>query len=144
MDPDTGFPALAPGAEFDLIRRFYRRAPWRGRVDVPVGPGDDCAVVHGAGIALSSDMSVEGVHFRRDWLGFREIGFRAAAGALSDLAAVAARPIGVLVSLAVPEADAGDPAVEVMEGVREVVEGVGGSVLGGDVTRSPGGLVVDV
>jgi thiamine-monophosphate kinase len=144
MDADTDLPALAPGAEFDLIRRFYRSAPWRARVDVPVGPGDDCAVVRGAGIALSSDMSVEGVHFRRDWLTFHEIGFRAAAGALSDLAAVAARPIGVLVSLAVPEADAGDPAAEVMEGVREVVESVGGSVLGGDVTRSPSGLVVDV
>jgi thiamine-monophosphate kinase len=143
-EPDAELPALAPGTEFDLIRRFYRRASWRPRVDVAVGPGDDCAVVRGEGIALSSDLSVEGVHFRRDWLSFREIGFRAAAGALSDLAAVAARPIGVLVSLAIPGADAGDPAVELMEGVREVVELVGGSVLGGDVTRSSGGLVLDV
>lgn len=134
---------LAPGAEFDLIRRFVPRAS-PARTDVRVGVGDDCAVVAGNGIALSSDMSVEGVHFRRDWLSMREIGWRAAAAALSDLAAVAARPIGVLVSLGLPAGDAGDPAVEVMEGVREAAESVGGTVLGGDVTRSPGPLVVDV
>ncbi len=134
---------LGEGREFDLIRRFYP-APAEPRPDVPVGPGDDCAVVAGSGIALSSDMSVEGVHFRRDWMSPREIGYRAAAAALSDLAAVAARPIGVLVSLGLPEGDAGAPAVELMAGVREVAESVGGAVLGGDVTRSPGPLVVDV
>jgi len=134
---------LAPGAEFDLIRRFVPRAEPR-RADVPVGVGDDCAVVSGHGIALSTDMSMEGVHFRRDWLSMREIGYRAAAAALSDLAAVAARPIGVLVSLALPPADVGDAAVELMKGVREAAELVGAAVLGGDVTRSPGPLAVDV
>jgi thiamine-monophosphate kinase len=136
---------LAPGTEFDLIRRFVPK-PEPRRNDVLVGVGDDCAVVsgHGHGIALSSDMSMEGVHFRRDWLSMREIGYRAAAAALSDLAAVAARPIGVLVSLALPPEDAGDPAVELMKGVREAAESVGATVLGGDVTRSPGPLAVDV
>jgi thiamine-monophosphate kinase len=100
--------------------------------------------VAGNGIALSTDMSVEGVHFRRDWLSAREIGWRAAAAALSDLAAVAARPIGILVSLAVPQADAGDFAAEVMEGCREAAEYAGGALLGGDLARSPGPLVVDV
>lgn len=141
MSEPHGLP-LAPGAEFDLIRRFVPRGQ-PARADVSVGPGDDCAVVAG-GVALSSDMSVEGVHFRRDWLSMREVGYRAAAAALSDLAAVAARPVGVLVSLALPEADAGDPAVELMAGVREAVEWVGGVVLGGDVARTAGPLVVDV
>jgi len=135
---------LAPGAEFDLIRRFYLGGRAEPRPDVLVGAGDDCAVVAGDGIALSSDMSVEGVHFRRDWLSLREIGYRAAAGALSDLAAVAARPIGVLVSLALPSEDAGEGAVELMCGIREVTEQVGGVVLGGDTTRTTGPLVVDV
>ena len=135
--------ALAPGPEFDLIRRFLppRAHP---RADVRVGPGDDCAVVAGEGIALSTDMAVEDVHFRRDWLSMREIGGRAAAAALSDLAAVAARPIGVLVSLALAAGDEGDPAAELMEGVRAVARAAGGALLGGDVTRSPGPLVVDV
>mgnify|MGYP006143555235 CR=1 FL=1 len=109
-----------------------------------VGPGDDCAVVAGDGIALSTDMSVEGVHFRRDWLAPEEIGWRAAAAALSDLAAMAARPIGILVSLAAPREDAGDYAVRVMAGCRDAVESCGGVLLGGDLTRSPGPLVVDV
>ncbi|HYW08605.1 MAG TPA: thiamine-phosphate kinase, partial [Longimicrobium sp.] len=135
---------LAPGAEFDLIRRFLAAGRGGAHPGVVVGPGDDCAVVTGDGIALSVDMSVEGVHFRRDWLKPAEIGWRATAAALSDLAAVAARPIGVLASLSVPEADAGSFALRVMEGVSAAVSQVGGVLLGGDLTRSPGPLVVDV
>ncbi len=134
---------LGPGPEFDLIRRFLAAPPPR-RADVRVGPGDDCAVVAGKGIALSSDMSVEEVHFRRAWLPPEGIGYRAAAAALSDLAAVAARPIGVLASLAVAEADAGPYAIEVMNGVRRAAESVGAVLLGGDLTRSPGPLALDV
>jgi thiamine-monophosphate kinase len=136
---------LAPGLEFDLIRRFLAGGAGEGtRADVRVGVGADCAGRAGNGIALSTDMSVEGVHFRRDWLAPREIGWRAAAAALSDLAAIAARPIGILVSLGVPKEDAGDFAVEVMEGCREAAEYAGGTLLGGDLARSPGPLVVDV
>lgn len=140
--PVAGAP-LAPGAEFDLIRRFLPRHP-AARGDVRVGPGDDCAVVSGDGIALSTDLTVEGVHFRRDWLSLREIGGRAAAAALSDLAAVAARPIGILVSLALPEADAGGHAVQVMDGVRAAADPAGAALLGGDVARTAGPLVIDV
>lgn len=139
----TGPSLLGPGAEFDLIRRFLPTAA-PDRPDVRVGPGDDCAVVAGEGIALSSDMSVEDVHFRRGWLPPEGIGFRAAAAALSDLAAVAARPIGVLASLAVPEADAGAFAVAVMRGVRMAADSVGAALLGGDLTRSPGPIALDV
>jgi thiamine-monophosphate kinase len=137
--------ALAPGPEFDLIRRFLAPdgdAPQRA--DVRVGPGDDCAVVAGNGIAISSDMSVEDVHFRRDWLSARETGWRAAAAALSDLAAMAARPIGVLAALAVRIEDADTYAVHLMQGVRAAAESVGGVLLGGDLTRSEGPTVVDV
>src|SRR5688572_15638799 len=101
---------LGPGAEFDLIRRFYpldRPAGTPAYLPdaVRVGSGDDCAVVRGEGVALSMDISVEGVHFLREWLEPEEIGYRAAAAALSDLAAVAATPIGVLAALAIDEAD---------------------------------------
>ncbi len=131
------------GAEFDLIRRFLPHAPRFFRDDVRVGPGDDCAVVVGNGIALSVDMSVEEIHFRRDWLDERQIGCRAASAALSDLAAVAARPIGLLVSLAVPEEEVDEVAVHLMNGVRLAAERSGAVVLGGDLTRSPGPIVLD-
>ncbi|HET7274829.1 MAG TPA: thiamine-phosphate kinase [Longimicrobiaceae bacterium] len=142
--PNPARPRLGPGAEFDLIRRFLPHAPRLGREDVAVGPGDDCAVLAGSGIALSVDLSIEGIHFRRDWLSAHEIGCRATSAALSDLAAVAARPVGVLISLAVSEDDADAFAVQVMEGVRSAVERVGGVVLGGDLTRSPGPAVLDI
>lgn len=133
---------LAGGAEFDLIRRFLEGVPPRG--DVPVGPGDDATVVAGSGIVLSSDLSIEDRHFRRDWMSPFDIGYRAAAASLSDLAAMAARPIGVLASLAVPADDAGEYAVEVMRGVRAAVESVGGGLLGGDLTSSPRAVFLDV
>ena len=127
---------LGPGAEFDLIRGFLAEGAGRAsRADVRVGPGDDCAVVVGQGIALTSDLSIEGVHFRRDWLTPQQIGHRAATASLSDLAAMAARPIGVLVSLALAPDDALF-AAEIMVGIREAVESAGGALLGGDVSRA--------
>lgn len=150
-EPPPGPPAggatvdrLGPGREFDLIRRFLPHAPRFGREDVLVGPGDDCAVVVANGLALSTDLSVEGVHFRREWLSPYGIGCRAASAALSDLAGVAARPIGLLASVAVAEQDADEVAIRLMEGVQNAVARVGGVVLGGDLTRSPGPIVVDV
>jgi thiamine-monophosphate kinase len=102
--------------------------------------GDDCALVpvSGTTLALSIDASVEDVHFRTDWLDFKEIGFRAASAALSDLAAEGATPLGVLVSLGVPRQNGTrtDPAVEIMEGVAAMCGNVGAQILGGDMTRS--------
>lgn len=135
--------ALGPGAEFDLIRRFLDRSPPETD-DVRVGPGDDTAMITGGSIAASSDLSIEGVHFRRDWITPEEVGYRAAASSLSDLAAMAARPVGVLVSLAVPRADVPAYAERVMDGVHQALGSVGGALLGGDLTRSPGPVIIDV
>jgi thiamine-monophosphate kinase len=142
---------LGPGAEFDLIRRFLAGAGSPGgapdqRVgpDVHVGPGDDCAVVRGDGIALTVDMAVEGVHFRRHWVEPAAIGYRSAAGAISDLAAMAARPMGILASLALGPGDEEEVGLAVMEGVSAAAAAVGAALLGGDLTRSPGPLVVDI
>jgi len=135
---------LGRGAEFDLIRGFYRGARRGGTGGVRIGAGDDCAVVVGESIAISADLSIEGVHFRRTWLSPEEIGYRAAVAALSDLAAMAARPIGILASLAVTPDDAVVIADSLMLGVRRAVEGVGGELLGGDLTRSPGPVILDI
>ena len=130
---------LGPGPEFDRIRAILSHLP-----DVPgvlVGPGDDAAVLVG-GVVVTTDMSVEGVHFRRDWISAEEAGYRAAAAALSDLAAMAAAPDGLLASVSAP-GDGAD-AEAVMNGVRRLANRYGIPLLGGDLTRSPGPLVVDV
>jgi thiamine-monophosphate kinase len=135
--------SLGPGLEFDLIRRFLERSAAPGP-EVVLGPGDDCALIASPRIAISVDLSMEGVHFRREWLAPEELGYRATAAALSDLAAMAAEPIGVLASLAVPQADLPDFAVRIMAGVREAVEGCGGTLIGGDLVRSTGQIVLDI
>jgi len=134
---------LGPGPEFDLIRRFLARSRQTGP-DIVVGPGDDCAVFEGGRIAISTDLSVEDVHFRRAWLGPEEIGRRAAAAALSDLAAMAAAPLGALVSLGAPASDVPDFAERCMAGATAMLESEGAILLGGDVARSPGPLFLDV
>lgn len=115
--------------------------------EVTLGPGDDAAALRLPGfesLVVSTDLSVEDVHFRREWLTWDAIGFRAVASALSDLAAMAARPIGVLVSLAVPpELDARTLA-ELSEGMGECLRECGADLLGGDLSRSPGPVVIDV
>ena len=135
---------LGPGEEFDLIRGFLADARPSGNPAVRLGPGDDCAVVDGDGIVLGTDLSIEDIHFRRAWLTAAEIGYRAAAAALSDLAAMGAHPIGVLASLAATAEDARTLAPSLMSGVREAIEAFGGEVLGGDLTRSPRPLVLDI
>jgi len=131
--------SLGPGREFDLIRELARRWGPRAR-DI----GGDCAVVEAGGerLALSIDVSVENVHFRRAWMTPREIGYRAAAAALSDLAAVAAEPIGLLLTISVPEHDAGDTVLAIGEGAGDAAADAGAIILGGDMSRGSA-IVVD-
>jgi thiamine-monophosphate kinase len=131
---------LGGGAEFDRIRSIYARLG-----PAAYGLGDDCALLRAdkATIALSIDLSVEGVHFRREWLSLSEIGYRAAVAALSDLAAEGARAAGLLVSLAMPADRPAGEAAEIMGGVGEAAALAGAKVLGGDLSRAPQ-LIVDV
>jgi thiamine-monophosphate kinase len=101
--------------------------------------GDDCALIApGAGtLAISVDLSVEGVHFRRDWLSAEEIGWRATAAALSDLAAEGAEAVGVLSSVALPRETPSAELEALMRGVGAAVAAVGGVVFGGDLSRAP-------
>jgi len=124
-------PSLGAGREFDRIRAVLAALG-----EDAAGAGDDCAFLpSGSGVlALSTDSSVEGVHFRREWLSLEEIGWRAAAGALSDLAAVAAEPIGVLAALVLPDSIGEDETVRLMRGIGDATASVGGKVLGGDLS----------
>lgn len=122
---------MGAGAEFDAIRAVIERLG-----DQAAGIGDDAAVLdlpRGERIVATVDATIEGVHFRREWLSPRELGARAAAGALSDLAAMAARPLAVLVAVGLP-ASWRDALPEVMAGVAHVAGDAGARVAGGNVS----------
>lgn len=126
---------LGPGPEFDRIRAIARTLG-----SVAGALGGDCAVVpeaSGSNLLLSTDLSIEQVHFRREWLRFDEVGWRAAAAALSDLAAAGAEAIGLLAAITVPrDADEAD-LTQLMRGVGDAAASVGGQVLGGDLSAGP-------
>lgn len=124
--------SLGPGREFDLVRVMMSR--WGGRAR---GIGDDASVLEvpsGEQLVVSTDASLEDVHFRREWLSAEEIGWRATAGALSDLAAMAANPLGVLVALTLSEHWLDDLG-ELAEGIGASAAAAGTPIIGGDVTR---------
>jgi thiamine-monophosphate kinase len=125
--------ALGPGREFDIIRELIAR--WG---ELASGIGDDAAVLAipaGERLVVSADSSVEHAHFRRGWLTPREIGWRATAAALSDLAAMAAAPLGVLPSLSVPGSWLPDlPALA--DGIGDAVRAAGTCIVGGDMTAA--------
>ena len=100
--------------------------------------GDDAAVIRARGYAVTSiDTMVEDVHFRRVQLTWCEIGHRAVAGALSDLAAMGAEPGEVLISLGLPTGVDREQALSLLQGAQALCSRVGASVAGGDLTRAP-------
>lgn len=132
--------ALGSGGEFDRIRLIAAALGHNAGT-----LGDDTAVVPaGKGVlVVSTDAAVDGVHFRRDWLTSQEIGWRAAASALSDLAAAAAVPAAVTVAVVVPPTLSEVQLVELMCGVGEAAREVGCRVIGGDLSSGPA-LVITV
>lgn len=130
MSDDT---TLGPGKEFDLVRALEER--WG---DAAHGIGDDAALLDvpdGRQLVVSADSAVDGVHFRRDWLTPREIGWRAAAAALSDLAAMAADPLAMLVSLSIPDKWLTD-ILDVADGIGDAARTAGAQIAGGDLTSA--------
>jgi thiamine-monophosphate kinase len=123
--------------EFDLIASLRARLP-APRPPLVVGIGDDAAVTAPEGAtATSVDAMVDGVHFRRETTPLDAIGRRALAGALSDLAAMGARPGEAYVTLGVPE-DLDEPGcLKLLDGIETLAESTGTTLAGGDVTRSP-------
>jgi thiamine-monophosphate kinase len=108
---------------------------------VEVGIGDDAAVLAGgrAGEKLvwTIDEQVEGTHFRRDLLAWRDVGWRSFMAAVSDVAAMGARPWCALSALVVPD-DVDDEALgQIAEGQAEAAERVGAPVVGGNLARGP-------
>lgn len=131
--------------EFELIATIRRRTARRS-ASVVLGVGDDAALVRpapGFDVAASSDLLVEGVHFRRDWSTPELLGRKALAVSLSDMAAMGALPRAALVGLAVPREL--DPAwIDAFyDGALAVADRYGVTIAGGDTSSSPGPIFVD-
>jgi thiamine-monophosphate kinase len=102
------------------------------------GPGDDAAVVRGDGVVVVSvDAVCEGVHFRLDTHAPSDVGHKALAQALSDVAAMGAAPGEAYVALALPPGFGHDEAVELVGGMHELAERAGVVIAGGDVVSGP-------
>ncbi len=125
---------VADIGEFGLIAMISGMLP-PGRAQI-IGPGDDAAVIAApdARVVATTDLLVEGRHFRRDWSGARDIGRKAAAQNLADVAAMGAAATALLVGLAAP----GDLPVawarELITGIIEESQVAGASVAGGDLS----------
>ncbi len=123
--------------EFDLLARVRERLPPPGP-RVHVGSGDDGAVtVPGGATVTSVDALIDGVHFRRGQASLGQIGAKALAAALSDLAAMGAEPGEAYVVLGVPTDLDEEGCLELLDGLTELAVDTGTSLAGGDVTRAP-------
>jgi thiamine-monophosphate kinase len=122
--------------EFGLIARVIDRLTCSPAV--LLGPGDDAAVVAAPDgrVVATTDVLVEGVHFRRDWSSAYDVGRKAAAANLADVAAMGARGTALLVGLAAPADLPVQWSLDLTDGLRDEAAVVGASVVGGDVVRS--------
>ena len=129
--------------EGPLVRAILAALTARGG-RVVRGPGDDAAVVRADPYAVvSTDAMVEGVHFRLGPLSPADVGHRALAAALSDLAAMGARPGEAYIAVVIPDRLTQDDALELAGSAEALAEQTGVTLAGGDVTRG-GELVVAV
>jgi thiamine-monophosphate kinase len=135
---------VAEAGERALIERIRRRLP-AAPSSLVVGIGDDAAVAaldRGALAVMTTDALVEGVHFDRRFSTPADIGYKALAVNLSDLAAMGATPRFALLSLILPPALPVADVDGMLDGLCDASAGV--TLAGGNITRSPGPLVVDV
>lgn len=133
LPPDA---TLADAGEFGLIDAL---APLFAQGEhVLVGPGDDAAVlrVRTGHVVVSTDLMVEGRHFRREWASAADVGHRAAAQNLSDINAMGGRASSLTVGLAAPADLPVSWALGFAQGFADECALVGASVVGGDVTRA--------
>ena len=137
---------VAEVGEHALLARILARLP-RPSSSVLVGPGDDAAVLAPARnqrLVVTTDAVVEGVHFSRAYSTPADIGHKALAVNLSDLAAMAATPRWVVLSLVLPGSTLVGDVEDLVAGLAALAVRQGVSVVGGNITRSDGPMVVDI
>ena len=138
---------LRDTSECELLARIFPIYAGSGHVDegsVPVGPGDDAAVVGapGGSVVATTDSMVRGLDWRDDWSSAHDVGVKLAAQNLADIAAMGAEPTALLVSLAAdPDLEVAW-AVDLARGMASLASRAGAPVVGGDLSGAPAGVVV--
>ena len=140
---------VADISEFDLIARLEAALPLavRRSSNLVIGIGDDAAVATvsaGQSIVVTSDTLNEGVHFRRDWTSPVDLGYKALAVNLSDLAAMGATPVLATVSLSLNGDEEVRDLEELYRGLGQCAEAGRVVIAGGDVTRTEGPLSIAI
>ncbi|MFT4011115.1 MAG: thiamine-phosphate kinase [Nocardioidaceae bacterium] len=128
---------VADLGEFDLIAAVVARcqeiAPLADEVEI--GPGDDAAVLSASGrLAISADLLVAGRHFRLDWSSAEDVGHKAVAQNLADIAAMGGRGRYLTVGLVLPPDTESNWVLELATGMAEECALAGASIIGGDIT----------
>lgn len=135
------------GGEFGWIDRVRSAQAGASGGGLAVSIGDDAAVLDvpaGRQIVVTTDLLLEGIHFRRDWSGFDDIGWKAAAVNLSDVAAMGADPTFAFVSLAFGPNERVEDLDALYRGLSDCLARHGARLAGGDTNRTTGGLVLNV
>ncbi len=131
----------------DALTARFREIAGGGEPEVGLGVGDDAAVLRappGDELVWTVEALEEDVDFRRGWLSLEELGGRAVAVTLSDLAAMAARPLAVLLALGSAAPSPAGELLGLFEGAADAASRVGARVAGGDLTRRVWGMGVTV
>ncbi|PUA80812.1 thiamine-phosphate kinase [Nocardioides currus] len=133
LPPDA---TVADAGEFGLIEAFT--ALFEQGEHVLIGPGDDAAVlrIRNGHVVVSTDLMVEGRHFRRDWASAEDVGHRAAAQNISDINAMGGSAHSLTIGLAAPADLPAAWALDFARGFAAECASVGASVVGGDLTRA--------
>jgi len=136
---------INPVGEFDLIAWIRGRSGVGG--SVPLGIGDDCALIRpspGAELLVTTDMLMDGRHFRLGEASAAEVGYKALAVNLSDIAAMAGIPVAAFVAVALPLGDAVAIAQGLHSGMAPLAERFGLTLAGGDTNSWDGPLVITI
>jgi len=136
-----------PLPEKALIQQIRRMAQWGTDTRIITGIGDDCAVLSvpaGHEVLVTTDFSLEGVHFRREWHPPEVVGHRCLARGLSDIAAMGGEAIATFLSLALPPALRQSWVTRFVNGLLKLAKKYHVALAGGDVAQSPSGVLADI
>jgi thiamine-monophosphate kinase len=134
-----------------LIAQIRRMAKRRKNAAIPAGIGDDCAVLRVGknqgienDVLVTTDFTLEGIHFRREWHSPESVGRRCLTRGLSDIAAMGGEPIAAFLSLALPKDLRQSWVDRFMRSLIRLSEKHGCALAGGDTAESPTGILADI